>query len=96
MDRLRLSERTSNSGIAGMGLVTLHHFVEAVVVIVLGRHLQGAARIFPPGQGRAADTSPAALCAREFHSHLQSFRDACRPSPGDSGSVWIRMLARSF
>ena len=46
MDRLRLSERTSNSGIAGMGLLTLHHFVEAVVVIVLGRHLQGAARTF--------------------------------------------------
>jgi protein-S-isoprenylcysteine O-methyltransferase Ste14 len=31
---------------AGLGLLTLHHLIEAVVLIVLGRHLQGAARTF--------------------------------------------------
>jgi protein-S-isoprenylcysteine O-methyltransferase Ste14 len=34
-----------------MGFLTLRHFVEAVVLIVLGRHLQGAARTFSLVQG---------------------------------------------
>jgi protein-S-isoprenylcysteine O-methyltransferase Ste14 len=34
-----------------MGFLTLHHFTEAVVLIVLGRHLQGAARTFSLAEG---------------------------------------------
>src|SRR5262245_54840213 len=34
-----------------MAFLTLHHFVEAVVIIVLGRHVVGAAQIFSPVKG---------------------------------------------
>ena len=35
-----------------MGFLTLHHLVEAVVVIVLGRHVVGAARTFSAVKGK--------------------------------------------